>query len=282
MVFCFLVFLRLISTFLLIIFSCRVNDPVALKLLNKAGEMSSLAPPDDESIKTLYIGGLDTRVTEQDLRDQFYAHGEIEAIKLVSQRACAFVTYTTREGAERAAEELSNKLVVKGLRLKLLWGKPQVPKQENQPEGSIQGGHVAALSGMLPRAVVSQQQGDAGEQSDPSSDQQQPLNYFNIPAPPSSDRTFYPSMDPQRMGAIVPNQEAGGSSKSDVENQLQAGQSQYISPPLPQHGQYPQLYPAYGYNRPPVPHYQQQFPPYQQPQGQQYHYRPGPPPSSQN
>ncbi|XP_022150908.1 zinc finger CCCH domain-containing protein 49 [Momordica charantia] len=74
----------------------RVNDPVALKLLNKAGEMPSLEPPEDESIRTLYVGGLDARVAEQDLRDNFYAHGGIESIRMVLQRACAFLTYTTR------------------------------------------------------------------------------------------------------------------------------------------------------------------------------------------
>ncbi|KAL0454469.1 UNVERIFIED_CONTAM: YTH domain-containing protein ECT2 [Sesamum latifolium] len=88
----------------------EVNDPVALKLLNKAGEMPSLEPPEDESIRTLYVGG----VTEQDLRDNFYTHGEFESVEMALQRACAFVTYTTREGA---AEELANKLVIRGLRL---------------------------------------------------------------------------------------------------------------------------------------------------------------------
>ena len=48
----------------------RVNDPVALKLLGKAGEMNTLEAPEDESIKTLYVGGLDARVTEQDLRER--------------------------------------------------------------------------------------------------------------------------------------------------------------------------------------------------------------------
>ncbi|XP_060667841.1 zinc finger CCCH domain-containing protein 40-like [Ziziphus jujuba] len=54
-----------------------VNDPVALKLLNKAGDMSSLEPPDDKSIKTLYVGGVNASITDQDLRDHFYAYGEI-------------------------------------------------------------------------------------------------------------------------------------------------------------------------------------------------------------
>ncbi|KAJ6808624.1 zinc finger CCCH domain-containing protein 49-like [Iris pallida] len=40
------------------------------------------------------------------------------------------LSYTTREAAEKAAEELSHKLVIKGLRLKLMWGKPQAPRPE--------------------------------------------------------------------------------------------------------------------------------------------------------
>ncbi|KAL3734534.1 hypothetical protein ACJRO7_023824 [Eucalyptus globulus] len=102
-----------------------VNAPVALKLLNKAGEMPSLEPHEDESIRTL---------------DNFFAHIEIESIRMVLQQACAFVTYTTREGAEKAAEE------------------PQAPKP--QTEGSEVAWQQAAIlpGGLLPRAVISQQQ----------------------------------------------------------------------------------------------------------------------------
>lgn len=241
-----------------------VNDPVAARLLNKAGEMPSLVPPEDESIKTLYVGGLDSRVTEADLKDNFYAYGEIESIRLVFQRACAFVTYTTREGAEKAAENLSNKLVIKGLRLKLLWGKPQAPK----PEVENQGDEAAKIiSGMLPRAVVSQHQ----SQQQPQNSQEQPsLNYFNIPPPPPpSERTYYPSMDPQRMGAVAPAQEPG-SSKQGTANEGQEGQHSQSAPHGPpdgsyygsqqsQEGQYHHYYgPSYG---PPPPY--QQYPPYQ-------------------
>ncbi|KAI3915311.1 hypothetical protein MKX01_035570 [Papaver californicum] len=171
-----------------------VNDPVAAKLLKKAGEMPSLAPPDDESIKTLYIGGLDARVTEKDLIDNFYSYGEIESINILLSRPYAFVTYRTREGAEKAAEELSNKLVIKGLRLKLLWGKSQAlkAKLESQDDKASRQ-EVLTHEGLLPRAVISQPV------------QLQPKSYFNIPPPPST--TCYPSMDPQRMGAFVPSQE---------------------------------------------------------------------------
>ncbi|KAK9120407.1 hypothetical protein Syun_018024 [Stephania yunnanensis] len=205
-----------------------VNDPVALKLLNKAGEMPSLVPPEDESIKTLYVGGLNERISEQDLRDQFYAHGEIESVRMVLQRACAFVTYTTREAAEKAAEELSNKLVIRGLRLKLLWGKSLAAKAELENHDD-EAARQAALAhgGMLPRAVISQQQ---NQQVPPpgTQDQPPPMHYFNIPPPPP-ERAYYPSMDPQRMGALVPSQEASGSGPPPPPPQ----QYGYMMPPPP-------------------------------------------------
>ncbi|KAI3675945.1 hypothetical protein L1987_85541 [Smallanthus sonchifolius] len=240
-----------------------INDPVALKLLNKVGDMPALEPPGDESIRTLYVGGLDARISEQDLRDEFYSHGEIESIKMVVQKACAFVTYTTRQGAEKAAEELSNKLVVKGLRLKLMWGRPQVAK----PEGEMDS-QAVAHGGLLPRAISHQQyQMVQPPGTSSSQDQQLPphMNYFNIPPqPPQHERTFYPSMDPQRMGAKIPNPEGS--------EQHQQGDSglQYAAhpppPPLPSQGsdQYYQQYyapPPYGYMPPPSEPSYQQYPP---------------------
>lgn len=48
-------------------------------------------------------------ISEDDLRDQFYLHGELRSVKKVASRNCAFVTYATRAGAEKAADELANK-----------------------------------------------------------------------------------------------------------------------------------------------------------------------------
>ncbi|XP_010557226.1 PREDICTED: zinc finger CCCH domain-containing protein 4-like [Tarenaya hassleriana] len=238
-----------------------VNDPVALKLLNKAGEMGTLETPEDESIKTLYIGGLNSRILEQDIRDQFYAYGEIESIRILPEKACAFVTYTTREGAEKAAEELCNKLVVNGQRLKVTWGRPQVPKSE--PDGSDQAKQQAAVAhtGMLPRAVISQQQ-----------NQPPPMQYYMHPPPPHQDRPYYPSMDPQRMGALIPSQDG---SSSTSENR---GASSSHLMPQPPHGHYmhhPYPPPPYGYIPPPF----QQYPPYHHHPSPMAHH--GPPPGAQ-
>ncbi|XP_071736854.1 zinc finger CCCH domain-containing protein 40-like [Rutidosis leptorrhynchoides] len=251
-----------------------INDPVAMKLLNKAGEMPSLEPPEDESIRTLYVGGIDARLSEQDLRDTFYSHGEIESVKMVFQRGCAFVTYTTREGAEKAANELSNKLVIKGLRLKLMWGRPQVPKTDNEGVSDDARQQAVAHSGLLPRAVISQQQNQFQPPGAAAGPDQLPpqMHYFNIPPPPGQHgRAFYPSMDPSRMGAVIQTQDGSGASGSGENRSGGSGQPQYAAyppPPMPPQGggsgqYYQQYYPprpyAYG-PPPPQPQPYQQYP----------------------
>ena len=45
-----------------------VNGPVVDKLLNQASDMPMLSAPDDKSITSLYVGGVDAFITEKDLR----------------------------------------------------------------------------------------------------------------------------------------------------------------------------------------------------------------------
>ncbi|CAH8282282.1 unnamed protein product [Eruca vesicaria subsp. sativa] len=227
-----------------------VNDPVALKLLGKAGEMSTLETPDDQSIKTLYVGGLNSRVLEQDLRDQFYAYGEIESIRILAEKACAFVTYTAREGAEKAAEELSNKLVVNGQRLRISWGRPQVPRTDPDGGGGSQQQGGVAHSGLLPRAVISQQH------NQPPPMQQ----YYMHPPPPQAphqDRPFYPSMDPQRMGAVISSQDSDNRGAMPPHGNYQQHQPY---PPQPYGGGYMQQPYHHGPPQAPYPYPQQQQP----------------------
>ena len=57
-------------------------------------------------------------------RDHFYQYGEIRSIAVVPKQSCAFVQFTQRDAAERAAKECFNKLVIDGKRLTVKWGKP--------------------------------------------------------------------------------------------------------------------------------------------------------------
>jgi len=192
------------------------DDPVAAKMLRRAAAVE-MTPPEDKDVKTLYVGNVPISATEEDIRDAFYAYGELSSIKLVPQKLCAFVTYSTREGAERAAAKLYTTLTVRGVPCRLAWGKSHIQDL---------GGPVTPA---LPKAVplVPQQQAPAdldGQTAVPAagvaaSAMPVPTDYFSIPVMPSTvftapvafgmtmpsfaggPKMLYPSMNPQRMGA---------------------------------------------------------------------------------
>lgn len=103
------------------------DDPVANKMMARAvarekESMAPLVPPTDESIMTLMVGGMEGgNITEQDLRDQFYAFGELASVRVIPRQSIAFVEYTSRSAAEAAASTLHNNLMINGLKLKLTW-----------------------------------------------------------------------------------------------------------------------------------------------------------------
>ncbi|GFR48435.1 hypothetical protein Agub_g10334, partial [Astrephomene gubernaculifera] len=173
-----------------------VNDPVANKMLRRADEMNKLTPPEDTSITTLYLGGLDPAISEDDIRDAFYAFGELAGVRKVDVKNCAFVTYTTRSAAEKAAEELTGAPTIKGIRCKLMWGRPPPAPGGNRPAAAdpmqpSTSGRPAP--GPVPPHVMAAM-GGAAPAPAPSGP-----NFFNLPPPGA----YYPSMDPQAMGSRI-------------------------------------------------------------------------------
>ncbi|KAF1741469.1 hypothetical protein MXB_3259 [Myxobolus squamalis] len=101
------------------------NDPVANKILKRMNDMIILDTPIDKTIATLYVGGLDSTITKEDLTNYFYQYGEIRDVNIVQKSACAFVAFNNRVSAEMAAEGAYNTLSINGIKLKVDWAKPQ-------------------------------------------------------------------------------------------------------------------------------------------------------------
>jgi pre-mRNA-splicing factor RBM22/SLT11 len=180
------------------------------------------------SITSLYVGGVTPDITEDDLKDAFYTYGEIAGVRKVGSRFCAFVTFAERSAAEAAAEGLANKLIVKGIRLRLMWGRPQQGRQQQQlehdpmqPIPSGAGGGAAAAAGG----------GGGGGGGD----------YFGLQQQPAA--MSYPSMDPTAMGARIPVKRPGegGEDDSSKRQRAAAAPTGYGAPP-PQGG----VPPGYG------------------------------------
>lgn len=105
------------------------NDPVALKMMdrheNRNANASPLTIPEDQSITTLWVGGLSEDSTEAEVRGVFFPFGDVASVRLILEKKCAFVTYVKRESAEAASAKLYNSLIIKGKSCRLAWGKRQ-------------------------------------------------------------------------------------------------------------------------------------------------------------
>ena len=60
---------------------------------------------------------------------------------LVPRQQCAFIQFTTRSAAEQAAEKSFNKIILKGRRLNVKWGRAQAqqpePKVDEQDQAKL-------------------------------------------------------------------------------------------------------------------------------------------------
>lgn len=159
------------------------NDPVARKLMNRAEEKAKvgLSPPEDPTITTLWIGGIEAKMSEEDIRSKFMPYGAM-TLRLVPTKNCAFVTYATRQGAENAARNLAGKLIVDGVHLRMSWGKR-----------SNTGSSAGAGASLGPATV-------------PGSAAPVPYPGAAAPAmpPPGSGPMLYPSQDPKQLAAKLP------------------------------------------------------------------------------
>jgi len=71
------------------------DDPVAKKILNKVRGPAGDAPlpPADLSIVTLWVGNVDEKMSEQDMRELFGPYGDVTSVRLVPDKGCGFVTF---------------------------------------------------------------------------------------------------------------------------------------------------------------------------------------------
>lgn len=83
-----------------------MNDPVAKRILDNVSETILPQEPKNESITTIYIGGINDKVSEYDLKNQFKSFGRIMGIKTIIKNNCAFVKLENRAACRAAIQEL--------------------------------------------------------------------------------------------------------------------------------------------------------------------------------
>ncbi|KAF2500220.1 pre-mRNA splicing factor slt11 [Lophium mytilinum] len=84
-----------------------------------------IRPPQDPNITSLFVTGVEDDLPEHEIRKHFTQFGTLRSVVCSHRAHCAFLNYTTRQGAETAAEACQGKAVIKGCPLRVQWGKPK-------------------------------------------------------------------------------------------------------------------------------------------------------------
>lgn len=100
----------------------------------------------DSSNTTIFVGGLDPGVTDEDLRQPFLQYGEIVSVKIPSGKGCGFVQFANRNNADAALQKLNGTVIGKQT-VRLSWGHNPANKQlrtdfGNHWSGAYYGGQV--------------------------------------------------------------------------------------------------------------------------------------------
>uniref|UniRef100_A0A803N2G9 RRM domain-containing protein n=1 Tax=Chenopodium quinoa TaxID=63459 RepID=A0A803N2G9_CHEQI len=93
---------------------------------NNAGQGSQ--SEGDSSNTTIFVGGLDPSVTDEDLRQPFSQYGEIVSVKIPVGKGCGFVQFANRGHAEEALNKLNGSVIGKQT-VRLSWGRNPANKQ---------------------------------------------------------------------------------------------------------------------------------------------------------
>ncbi|KAA8545890.1 hypothetical protein F0562_020659 [Nyssa sinensis] len=108
------------------------------------GAMPQNSPSDgDSSNTTIFVGGLDSDVTDEDLRQSFSQFGEVLSVKIPAGKGCGFVQFADRSSAEDAMQRLNGTVIGKQT-VRLSWGRTPGNKQlrtgsNNQWDGAYYG-----------------------------------------------------------------------------------------------------------------------------------------------
>eukprot|EP00246_Nothoceros_aenigmaticus_P003761 TRINITY_DN1494_c0_g1_i7.p1 TRINITY_DN1494_c0_g1~~TRINITY_DN1494_c0_g1_i7.p1 ORF type:complete len:388 (-),score=60.30 TRINITY_DN1494_c0_g1_i7:431-1594(-) len=94
----------------------------------------AFATDNDPSNTTIFVGGLDPTVTDEELRQVFSNFGDLVYVKIPIGKGCGFVQFTHRACAEEALGRLHG-TVIGQQAIRLSWGRSPGNKQWQSPAG---------------------------------------------------------------------------------------------------------------------------------------------------
>lgn len=100
----------------------------------------------DTSNTTVFVGGLNSEITDEELRQTFSEFGEVLSVKIPVGKGCGFVQFSNRSSAEESIQQLNNTVIGKST-LRLSWGRTPANKQSRMDSGNQWNGNYYGKQG---------------------------------------------------------------------------------------------------------------------------------------
>lgn len=98
-----------------------------------APQLPPVLPDNDITNTTIFVGGLDPNVGEEELGQIFAQFGELIYVKIPSGKGCGFVQFSARTSAEEAIQRVHGTMIGQQI-VRLSWGRSPTSKQD--PSGA--------------------------------------------------------------------------------------------------------------------------------------------------
>ncbi|XP_039058795.1 polyadenylate-binding protein RBP45C-like isoform X1 [Hibiscus syriacus] len=124
------------------------KKPVTDQQYPKASYQTTQGNPgeSDPNNTTIFVGGLDPSVSEDQLKQIFSQLGEVVHVKIPANKHCGFVQYASRTSAEQALSVL-NGTVLGGRNVRLSWGRSPSSKQAQPDQAQWNSGYYGYPQG---------------------------------------------------------------------------------------------------------------------------------------
>ncbi|KAE9613591.1 hypothetical protein Lal_00016111 [Lupinus albus] len=110
---------------------------------------------------TIFVGGLDSDISDEDLRHPFLQFGEVVSVKIPVGKGCGFVQFAERKNAEEAIQALNGTVIGKQT-VRLSWGRSPGKKHWR---GDSNGSHYGGGQGYGGNGYVVRQNQDIAKNS---------------------------------------------------------------------------------------------------------------------
>lgn len=126
--------------------SAQQQYPSQAVVLSGGAVANGAQSENDTSNTTVFVGGLNSEITDEELRQTFSEFGEVLSVKIPVGKGCGFVQFSNRSSAEESIQQLNNTVIGKST-LRLSWGRTPANKQSRMDSGNQWNGNYYGKQG---------------------------------------------------------------------------------------------------------------------------------------